>query len=289
MTNLTTRILVLGASGMLGNAIIRYFSQFEEFEVFGTIRSPKCLAFFSPEIQKNIFSNIDVLNPVDLNNAFIKIRPNVVINCIGLVKQLGDSKNPLKAIPINAEFPHRLAQICDLGNARLIHFGTDCVFSGNKGMYSELDLPDANDLYGRSKFLGEVSARHCITLRTSIIGTELDSHSSLVGWFLNQSNEVKGYRNAIFSGLPTVEIARIIRQFVLPNKNLSGMYHLSAEPICKFDLLNLVAKEYGKDISIIPDETLKIDRSLNSDNFRNVTGYIPRDWTTLIKEMKQFS
>ena len=214
--------------------------------------------------------------------------PDVVVNCIGLVKQLAQAEDPLVAIPINALLPHRLARLCDLAGARLIHLSTDCVFDGSRSMYAESDCSDAKDLYGRSKYLGEVNYGNAVTLRTSIIGHELSSAHGLVNWFLSQQGEVKGYTRAIFSGLPTVELARVLRDFVITKSELRGMYHVSAEPISKFELLGLVAQTYGKTIEITPDASVAIDRSLDSSRFRGVTGYAPPSWLNLVRDMHQF-
>jgi dTDP-4-dehydrorhamnose reductase len=192
-------------------------------------------------------------------------------------------------IPINSILPHRLANLCELAEARLIHISTDCVFSGEKGGYVEKDFSDAKDLYGRSKYLGEVDYPNSITLRTSIIGHELNSSKSLINWFLSQEGSVKGYKNAIFSGLPTNEMAKVIRDYVIPNPSLKGLYQVSADPISKFDLLQLVSDVYGKIIQIIPDDLVKIDRSLNSEKFCKATGFKPKPWPQLIKEMYEFN
>jgi dTDP-4-dehydrorhamnose reductase len=155
-------------------------------------------------------------------------------------------------------------------------------------MYTEADASDAKDLYGRSKYLGEVDYPHAITLRTSIIGHELDGVRSLIGWFLAQEGSVKGFKRAIFSGLPTVEIARVIRDHVIPQPELHGLYHVSAEPISKFDLLTLVAQTYRKTIDISADDQLVIDRSLDSTRFRQVTGFAPKPWPEQIRSMRDF-
>jgi dTDP-4-dehydrorhamnose reductase len=155
-------------------------------------------------------------------------------------------------------------------------------------MYTEGDIADAFDLYGRSKYLGEVDYPNAITLRTSIIGHEMNGARSLVSWFLAQDKAVKGYKKAIFSGLPTVEIARTIRDFVIPRPDLHGVYHVSAQPISKFDLLSLVADIYEKKIEILPDESFAINRSLDSTRFRVETGFQPKPWGDLIKSMHQF-
>ncbi len=282
------RILVLGASGMLGNAMVRVLSEKEEWEVFGTARSSGVGRFFPPGVARRLMTGIDVENHDALIKLFAQLRPGVVVNCIGLVKQLADAGDPLLAIPINSLLPHRLARLCDVAGARLVHMSTDCVFSGRKGGYRESDPSDAEDLYGKSKFLGEVDYPHAITLRTSIIGHELQGAHSLIGWFLSQEQQCKGFVKAIYSGLPTVVLARLIRDVIIPQTGLSGLYHVASRPISKYDLLCLVAKTYGKSIEIIPDSSLVIDRSLNADRFREATGYVAPDWPELIKAMHSY-
>ena len=196
------RVLVLGASGMLGNAVLRVFAESRGFETFGTVRSNRSAKLLPLVVQPHLIVGVDVESVDSLLAVFGKVQPDVVINCIGLVKQLSEADNPLAAIPINSLLPHRLARLCAVTGARFVHLSTDCVFSGSKGMYTEADLSDAKDLYGRSKFLGEVDYPNAITLRTSIIGHELEGARSLVGWFLSQNGSVKGFRRAIFSGLP---------------------------------------------------------------------------------------
>ena len=282
------RVLILGASGMLGNAMLRLFSESPGYQVYGSVRSNVALHFLAKDLPSNVVTGVDVENFDHLLRLFADVDPDVVINCVGLVKQLASAADPLSAIPINALLPHRLARLCEVAEARLVHMSTDCIFSGAKGMYTEADVSDAIDLYGRSKYLGEVDYPHAITLRTSIIGHELDGARSLVGWFLAQTGSVKGFKRAIFSGLPTVEIARVIRDQVIPHPELHGVYHVSAEPINKFDLLTLVAKTYGKSIDISVDDQLVIDRSLDSSRFRQATGFAPKSWPELICSMRDF-
>ena len=289
MVNKKVRVLVLGASGMLGNAVLRLFAQSPGYEAIGSARSSGVLRLLPDGLRDIVLCGVDVESFDSLTRLFVNARPDVVINCIGLVKQLAEADDPLSAIPINALLPHRLARLCDVAGARLVHMSTDCVFAGTKGMYTEADMSDAKDLYGRSKYLGEVDYPHAITLRTSIIGHELSGAHSLVGWFLAQQANVKGFRRAIFSGLPTVELARVIRDHVLPHPELHGLYHVSAEPINKFDLLTLVAKAYGKTIAITPDDKLVIDRSLDSSRFREATGYQPEPWPELVRRMREFA
>lgn len=288
MSDKKTKVLVLGASGMLGNAVLRLFAQSPEFSAIGSARSTSVLRVLPPELRDHVICGVDVENVDSLTRLFAASRPDIVINCIGLVKQLAEADDPLAAIPINSLLPHRLARLCDVAQARLIHMSTDCVFAGTKGMYREEDPSDAKDLYGRSKYLGEVDYPHAVTLRTSIIGHELNSAHGLVGWFLAQKIGVKGFARAIFSGLPTVELARVMRDYVVPRPDLRGLHHVSAEPINKYDLLQLVAQAYGKSIEITSDDKFSIDRSLDSSRFRSLTGYVPPPWPELVRAMQQF-
>ena len=281
-------ILVLGATGMLGNAMLRFFADQGRHTVVGTARSRLSLELLPARLHSQVIPEVDVESLDALTRLFAEIQPAVVINCIGLVKQLAAADDPLFAIPTNALLPHRLAQLCKVAGVRLIHVSTDCVFSGKQGGYREEDFADACDLYGRSKFLGEVPYPHTITLRTSIIGHELRGAHGLINWFLSQGSGVRGYTKAIFSGLPTVELARVIHECVLPRTALHGLYHVAAEPIDKYSLLQLVAQAYDKTIDITADEKVVIDRSLDSTRFRNATGYTPPAWPELVARMREF-
>ena len=281
-------ILVLGVTGMLGNAMYRALSERGDFSVYGTAREQSSARQLPADLATNILVGVDAADQDSLTGALAAVQPDVVINCIGLVKQLADANDPLIAVPINTLLPHRLARLCAVGGARLIHISTDCVFSGTRGNYSETDFPDADDLYGRSKLLGEVDYPNAITLRTSIIGHELAASRSLIGWFLAQNGHVEGFSKAIFSGLPTVELARVVEKFVLPNPDLTGLYHVAAHPISKLDLLRLVAEIYQKDIELVPSERLIIDRSLNPAKFRSATGYSAPKWPELVRRMASF-
>jgi dTDP-4-dehydrorhamnose reductase len=288
MSSTTTRVLVLGATGMLGHTVLRFFAGSPGFEARGTARSGASLRRFDEQMAARVITDVNVEQPDSLVRVLDRVRPDCVVNAVGLVKQLADAEDPLQAIPINALLPHRLARLCALIGARLVHVSTDCVFAGTRGGYCEDDLPDAIDLYGRSKLLGEVDAPNAVTLRTSIIGPELTSAHGLVAWFLGQPGPVRGYTRAVFSGLPTIELARVIRDHVLPHPQLHGLYQVSAAPIAKHDLLRLVATVYGKVIEIVPDERVVIDRSLNSSRFRAATGYQPPAWPDLVRAMHAF-
>lgn len=281
------RILVLGASGMLGNAMLRVLSDRVDWTVYGTVRT-EVAPLLALVKEERLVTGIHVDQYDSLLAAFSQTNPDVVINCVGLVKQLANAENPLEAVPINTLLPHRLARICQLIGARLVHISTDCVFSGKRGNYSELDLEDAQDVYGRSKLLGEVNYPHVVTLRTSIIGHELRGGHGLIDWFLSQQGSVKGYTDAIFSGLPTCELARVVRDFVIPNTKLHGVYHVAADSISKYDLLHLVNSVYHKGLRIEPDSSFHINRSLNASRFKEATGYVAPGWQELITKMCEF-
>lgn len=279
------KVLVVGASGMIGSTVMRVLSEKSDWEVFGTIRDESVKRFFSASIGERLIADVDVEHPDLLVKILDQIRPDVVVNCAGLTKHKPAAEDPLVSIPINTLMPHRLSGLCKLVNARLIHISTDCIFSGEKGGYVEDDFADARDVYGKSKALGEVNEPHAITLRTSTIGHELQSQFGLLDWFLSQEGRCKGYNRAIFSGLPTVVFAQVVRDVVIPKKELCGLYHVAAKPINKFDLLKLIANVYGKAIDIMPDDKLVIDRSLDAKRFQLATGYVAPEWPELIKLM----
>ena len=278
------KILVLGASGMIGSTITRVLSQTTNWEVYGTVRDEMIKEHFPDSISSKLMSGIDVDN-YELAKLFEEVEADVVINCIGLTKHLPEASDPLRVISLNSLLPHRLDKLCDENNSRLIHISTDCVFLGSKGNYTEEDPSDANDIYGKSKYLGEVIDTSAVTLRTSTIGHEFQTKNGLLEWFLAQQGKCKGYANAIFSGLPTVTLAEVIRDYVIPNKSLVGLYHVAGPAIDKYNLLKIISKEYNKNIDIECDESFVIDRSLNADKFRDATGYIPPDWPSLIASM----
>jgi dTDP-4-dehydrorhamnose reductase len=273
---------------MLGSAVFREFDGHAPHEVWGLVRNEAFLPYFSPAQQSRILTGVDVLDEAALRAAFERVRPDVVINCVGLIKQKEHVEDPLVVLPINAMLPHRLALLCAPGNVRLLHISTDCVFSGRKGMYTEDDPSDAEDLYGKSKYIGELrDAAHAVTLRTSIVGRELNSSRALVDWFLAQQGAVHGFRRSIFSGMTAIELARIMRDVVVPDASLHGLYHVSSAPISKFDLLKLFAAQYGKTIDVLPDDALVIDRSLDSSRFCHATGYRAPSWESMVRTMHE--
>ena len=238
-----------------------------------------------------LFSAADAFCGVDAETGAVEtvvtgFHPDAVVNCIGIVKQIAAAHESIPSIEVNALFPHRLAAVCRAAAARLIHLSTDCVFSGDKGMYTETDFPDARDLYGRTKLLGEVSGEGCLTLRTSIIGRELRRKTGLLEWLLAQKGKsIRGFRNAIFSGFSTIELSRVIERILVAYPGAHGMYHVSSAPITKFDLLMLLKAELKLDVDITPDDTFHCDRSLDSRLFREQFGYTPPSWAAMAAEI----
>jgi dTDP-4-dehydrorhamnose reductase len=283
------KVLILGGTGMLGHTVFIQLSSQKDLDVYATARTSSGLSlWFSPDLVKKIRVGVDAYDFDTVTRAFASIQPDIVINCIGLIKQLPIASDPLAAITINSLLPHRISMICRSAGARMIHISTDCVFDGKKGNYTEGDSSTADDLYGRSKFLGEVSyPPHCLTLRTSIIGHELKKGLGLIEWFLAQEGKVRGFTHVIYSGFPTIEFARIITDYILPNPELTGVYHVSSDPISKYDLLKLVAKKYGKKMDIEPYDDFRQDRSLDSSLLRRLTGYMPPSWPELVDKMHQ--
>lgn len=279
------RVLVVGATGMLGYSLFSNLSEYERLDVFGTARELAGKEAYFQSFKGRVVEGVDVCNLDTLDEVLGSLSPDVVVNCVGLIKQHNIAKQHVEAIEINALLPHQLARLCEAHSAKLIHFSTDCVFSGKAGGYTEKSVPDAQDVYGKSKNLGEVAYAPHLTLRTSIIGHELGSSVSLVDWFLSQSGDVDGYSKAVFSGLPTCYIAQLLANDILVNTELSGLYHLSVNPINKYELLNMIASEYGKSIDIKNSEALEIDRSLNSDALRAQLKLNTPSWPSLISEM----
>jgi dTDP-4-dehydrorhamnose reductase len=277
-------ILVLGATGMLGSAAVRVLAESAGAQVFGTVRRADAKRLFPPELASRLVVVDDLEDHRQLERLFDTARPRVVINCTALRKPT--PPDPMRSISIFSLLPHRLARLCRLRDARLVQISSDGVFSGSRGGYTEEDLPDASDVYGVAKLLGEVSDPHAITLRTSIIGHELQTKAGLLEWFLSQGDQCRCYTRAIFSGFPTVVLAQVIRDVIIPRPALHGVYHVATHPISKYDLLQLVAKVYRKKIDIIRDDSVVIDRSLNSGRFASATGYVAPGWPELISIMR---
>lgn len=278
------RLLVLGATGMLGHKVVQSFG--EPFDVFATIRrTPDSLRRFGFYCPDRLVSGVDVMDFATVEHAIDQVKPDAVLNCVGVIKQHALAKDPVTSITINSLLPHRLGNLAKDRGFRFIHISTDCVFDGLKGGYTEDDLTNAQDLYGRSKAMGEVH-ENGLTLRTSIIGRELETSSGLVDWFLsNRGGEVKGFRQAIFSGFTTNALAGILQDVLLRQPALTGLYQVSAEPIDKDTLLRICNDSFDAKIEIKPDDSIRIDRSLDSTRFRQATGFVPPTWPEMVEEM----
>ena len=284
------KLLILGASGLLGNTLTKYFLKKSNYQTFGTIRDKLQVEFFNETYHKKFTILNDILNFAELENIIDNLRPDVVINSIGLNNKIkkNDFSTLEKYILINSLFPHKLQSICSRFGIRLIQLSSDCVFSGIRGNYSEKDLPDPLDIYGKTKLMGELESDNCLTIRKSAIGHELITKDGLLDWFLSRNDKVEGYKKAIFSGLTVLELARIIDIFILPRKELKGILHIAGFPISKYDLLNMISSEYKKSIELIPNDSFKINRSLDSTYFTRITGYQIQPWPLLIKSMHEF-
>jgi len=279
------RILVPGGDGMLGHQLLKHFTG--KFEVHVTLRQDAShyreYGLFN---DGNAYYGIDVCSFEKLADVIADFQPDAVINAIGIVKQRSSSKESIPSLELNALLPHKLSLLCKSVGARLVHISTDCVFSGMKGSYVESDIPDATDLYGRSKLLGELTDAHCITLRTSIIGLELSRKKSLIEWYLAQRGEIKGFQKAIYTGVTTREMARIIEFVLLYCPDLHGLWHVASKPINKYDLLMMLTEKLNRrDITLQPDVDFVCDRSLIGDAFIDRTGYKMAEWDDMINEL----
>lgn len=278
------RILILGGDGMLGHQTLKCLALNHNVRV--TLRQDlEAYASYGLFNNDNSYTGIDVRSLGRLTEVFADFRPNAVINAVGIVKQRPTAKESIPSLEINSLLPHRLSILCKGIGARLIHLSTDCIYSGRKGNYQEDDPSDAEDLYGKTKYLGEVHDDHCLTLRTSIIGRELARNKSLLEWFLAQSGTVKGFTKAIYTGFTTIEMSRIIEKMLVHHPEASGVYQVSSDPINKYELLLLFKEKLGRKIEIVADDSFCCDRSLDSARFRKEFSYIPPTWEAMIEEL----
>lgn len=278
-------ILVLGATGLIGNRLVRTLS--EDFDVFGTTRQMK---FSNPKFYQllkkdNWLINTDPKKMFELEAKIKKLKPNVIVNCLGITKQKTGEFDIQECVTVNALFPHQLSTICRELDIRLIHFSTDCVFSGQKGNYTEGDIPDPIDTYGRTKVLGDLLNNQDLTIRTSFVGREISSFMNLFEWAIrNKNKRIHAYPNAIYSGLTTLTLSQIIKTIIVNHPKLSGLWHISSEPVSKYELLRNLNKELSLEMDIQKDESFICDRSLNSDSFRKETQIKIPNWSEMINE-----
>lgn len=278
------RILVLGGDGMLGHRLIRHLRG--RHEVRATLRQDApAYAAYGLFGEQDAYFGVDVRSDGALTGVMADFRPDAVVNAVGIVKQRPSAKESIPSLEINALLPHRLAVLCRAAGARLVHLSTDCVFSGRGGMYREDHPSDAEDLYGKSKYLGEVHEPHCLTLRTSIIGLELSRRKSLVEWFLAQRGTIRGFRRAIYSGFTTAEMSRIIERLLTEHPDAGGVYHVASEPVNKYDLLVMLRDRLGRELEIVPDDDFRCDRSLDGSRFDAEFAYTPPSWAEMLDEL----
>lgn len=271
---------------MLGHKVFQVLSH--RFDTYATFQDSNGQWTRLPMYQDRS-RTIGGVNALDIDGvvrAIARVKPGVVINCIGIIKQVKEASDPLISLAVNSLFPHRLAELCVATGARMLHVSTDCVFSGRKGKYTEDDVPDAEDLYGRTKLLGEVNRPGCLTIRTSIIGRDFLKQTSLLEWFLSQQGDrVKGYENAIYSGLPTVVLSRIFGDIIADHPTLWGVYQVASERISKYELLMKIRDAMKLDIEIDPCDNPVCDRSLSAAKFATTTGYRIPGWDEMISEL----
>jgi dTDP-4-dehydrorhamnose reductase len=282
------RILVLGGDGMLGHKVYQVLAAGHEVAATFLSASGAWTTFpmYEGAAAELMLGGVDAGDFHTVVRAVARARAQVVINCIGIIKQLEEANDPILALTVNAVFPHRLADLCAATGARLIHMSTDCVFSGRKGRYTEGDVSDAEDLYGRSKYLGEVDRPGCLTIRTSIIGRDFLKQSALLEWFLAQrGGRVRGYRNAVFSGLTTQALARVMGDLIERHADLHGVVQVASEPITKLDLLSRIRDAMGLDVTIEPYDDPRCDRSLDPARFVAATGNSIPTWDEMVAEL----
>lgn len=278
-----TKVLILGGGGMLGHKLFQVLRP--RCDVYATFRHyDEALRTTGIFDEARVIGGVDAWDIASVQGALARVRPDWVVNCIGLIRQLG---GPPKAyIYLNGLFPHLVCDAARDAGARVIHVSTDCVFSGRRGDYTEDDGSDAEEMYGKTKFLGEVAHDHALTLRTSIIGRDLTKRVSLMDWFLSQSGKtVQGYSRVIYTGLSTLVLSREICRVITEFPHLHGLYHVSSDKISKHDLLVLANRLFGADVAITPSTDLVIDRSLISTRYRRETGFTPPAWEAMLAEI----
>lgn len=266
---------------MLGFTLFNYLKTKKKLKVFGTIRK-------KVSKQKNILTKIDIKDFKLLKKRILEISPDMIINCIGIVKSEVKNISKYQVIKINSKLPNYLNKISSKLNFKLVHISTDCVFSGKNKINSEKSVTKPLDLYGKSKLAGEFKSNTNIVIRTSIIGHEIDYKRGLLEWFLKQEGSIFGFSKAFFSGLTTLELSKIIYEKIIFKKDLSGIYHVSGKKINKYNLLKKIRKIYNKKINIKKESKFSINRSLDSTRFISRTGYVKKNWDIMILENKKF-
>lgn len=282
------RILILGGNGMIGHKIYQIISKNHQ-DTWVTLRNSLNSYSYS-EIYNStkVVDNIDLVNFKLLLNQLNLINPDVIINACGITIRRGIDALKSNSIILNSALPHFLNEWVVANNKRLIHFSTDCVFTGAKGDYLDNDNKDAYDLYGSTKSMGEViDSKYAITLRGSMIGSELENKTELFEWFLKQKNKtIKGFNKVIYSGITTTKMAEIVIKLIDQHPNLSGIYNISSKPILKFDLLKLWNDFFDINANIEIDNSYISNKNLISDNFYRKISVEQPNWVELSSQLK---
>jgi dTDP-4-dehydrorhamnose reductase len=281
------RILILGGTGMIGHKLWQNLSR--RFDnVYTTIHRSKaeCEGFGRLFISDHVIDSLDVSNFELLKGVLTGLRPDVILNCIGITKRHPEANNAIPCLILNSLLPHKLAGWGLTHGARVFQFSTDCVFDGKTGNYVEESLPSAEDMYGRTKYLGDIHGQNCLTIRTSFIGRELTSFTELLEWFLAQDGKtVKGFRKAMYSGVSTIFLSRVVGDLIEYHPNLSGLYHIASDVISKYDLLCLARDEFHLNIEVEPDDSFVCNRTLIGDRFKKATGIEVPSWPEMMHEL----
>ncbi len=280
------RILILGGTGILGHQLYKHMSSHFP-DTFATIRQSRTKYQLSNITDESkIIECVDVTEFHILTGIMNSVKPDVILNCTGFTKRRKDVNEVINSIKLNALFPHLLAEWGRNNSVRVINFSTDCVFDGMTGNYSDVSPTNAVDLYGKTKAIGEIRGENALTLRSSFIGTELENGTELLEWFLGQTGgTVRGFKNAIYSGLTTLELSRVIEKIIIHYPGANGIYNVSSDPISKYELLLLIRDKMHLNVEVLPDENVICDRSLNSSKFRQEFNYVPPRWELMIDEL----
>jgi dTDP-4-dehydrorhamnose reductase len=280
------KVLVLGGDGMLGHQLMQTLG--EDHEVHCTLRQgPDAYAAWRWALpEERCFHGVDVRNTDRLLEVLGEFRPEALVNCVGVIKHRPDAQDTVLSLEVNSLLPHRLAALAKTMRARMVHFSTDCVFRGDAGPYAQ-DFPsDATDVYGRTKFLGEVGGPGAVTIRSSIIGLELKTKASLVEWFLAQTGTLRGFTECLYTGITTQAMARLVGRLLTDWREVDGVWQVASEPIDKDTLLRKFSQLLGRDdVEIVADDSVKVDRRLEGHAFVERTGYQVPSWDAMLAEL----
>lgn len=283
-------VAVIGAAGLLGHVVVETLLDGVD-EVTGTLRRPRAdVEWWPPFRDENdrlrLIDGVDATDWPQLSRLLDQIQPDTIVNCAGVTPRRREAADAVEVIGVNSLLPHQLARWGATAGCRLINISTDCVFGHEPGGFTEDDTPTATDLYGRTKALGEVDGGDAITIRTSFVGRELVGHTELLEWFLsNAGRTVEGFGEVWYSGVPVATVADVVLRLATTHRQLSGLYHLAAEPISKLDLLRVANDAFGARVTILPDTTTTSHRTLDGTRLREVLPIDPVDWSHALSQL----